>query len=209
MSISRRQSIASLSGILTLVGLSLSAGLFAAVHHTELVPPPPPADPNLIVPGASVGRVSINEASKFLGWLGEPRNSHGVNGHNWLYYPTVVGGFTIIGVYTVKGDTGEMTFVHQVWTNSPTFRTATGDCVGSPLSQILRDFPNARPMSLAGQNAAAGTVLYDDPQLGISFQIIHTPRLKCSAILVHRPGQDATAESMPLPLSTRWDLSIP
>jgi len=208
MSISRRLSITSFSGLLTCVGLSLSTGAFAA-HHAELVPPPIPADPNLIVPGTCVGRVSINEASKFLGWLGEARNSHGANGHYWSYYPSVIGGFTIIGVYTVKSDTGDMTFVHEVWTNSSTFHTATGDCVGSPLSQILKDFPNAKPMSLAGQNTAAGTVIYDDPQQGISFQIIHTPRQKCSAILVHRTGQDARSEPMPLPLSNRWDLSIP
>lgn len=207
MSISRRQSIASLSGILTCVGITLSTNCFAS--HTTLVAPPTPSDPYLIVAGSSVGKVSINEASKFLGWLGQPRNSHGVAGHYWDYYLTTPGGFTVMGIFTVKNDATDMTFVHQVWTNSSSFHTATGDCVGSPLSQILRDYPNAKPMSLAGEDTAAGTVIYDDAQGGISFQIIHTPHLKCSAILVHRPGQDARAESLPLPLSTRWDLSIP
>jgi hypothetical protein len=161
------------------------------------------------VPGAELGKIYLNEASKFLGWMGQPRNSHSAAGHYWDYYPVTPGSFQIIGIYTVRNPAGTATFVHQAWTNSPTFHTASGDSVGSPLSKILADYPNAKPMSLAGQNLAAGTVLYDDPQAGISFQIIHVPARKCSAILVHLPGVPALSEPLPLPEKGRWDLSIP
>ena len=207
MSFSRRTRIGSLSTLFTIIALHFATDCFAS--HASFAAPPVPADPMLIVPGVSLGKIYINEASKFLDWLGSPRNSHSAAGHYWDYYPSAVGSFDIVGVYTVSNDTQTMTFVHQAWTNSPTYHTATGDCVGTSFYQIQRDFPNAKPISLGGMDNPSGSVLYDDAQAGICFQIIHVPKLKCSAILVHLPGQAALSEPLPLPKESRWDLSIP
>jgi len=209
MSFTRRHLSIALSTGLAAASLLLFEHGSLARKTPDLQPPPPPADPALIVPGAELGRVSLNEASKFLSWIGQPRNSHASAGHYWDYYPVAPGSFQIVGIYTVRNPAGTMTFVHQAWTNCPTFHTASGDSVGTPLKKILADYPNAKPMSLAGQNLPAGTVLYDDTQSGISFQIIHVPSRKCSAILVHTPGVPALSEPLHLPETGRWDLSIP
>ena len=144
-----------------------------------------------------------------MSWLGTPRNSDAAMGHFWAFYGHKGEGNYTLGVYTVRNDIGNTTNVKQVWTNSPVFHTAAGDRVGSTLHKILRDFPDAKPLSLAGLEHDAGTVLYDDPQDGISFQIAQTPRRKCLAILIHPAGQSALSEYMPVPSDIRWDQSIP
>jgi len=201
MLISRRDTIARFSVVLT------SATLLLSTYSSAVIGSVPNA--RLIVPGKSMGKISIGEDSALLSWLGTPRNSDAAMGHFWNFYGHKAEGNYTLGVYTVRNDTGSTANVKQVWTNSPAFHTSGGDRVGSSLRKILRDFPDAKPLSLAGLEHDAGTVLYDDPRLGISFQIVHTPGRKCSAILIHPAGQSALSEYLPVPSDTRWDQSIP
>lgn len=155
-----------------------------------------PSRAQLIVPGKSLGQVSLGSNGKqSLACLRTPdvldpgmsqtRNVWAAKSRsgktNTLYIHTVSN-----GALNMKPD-NDVT-IDTIRVTSPWFRTRGGLHTGSTLAQIQQRFPHLSP-------AGSGKTLLDDKNAGIAFEFAQPPtrRSRCIAIIVHSSGKDDLA----------------
>ena len=152
-----------------------------------------------IIPGKSIGNVSLDQNSEELAFLGQADLSDAAMGKAWLtWYSTnskLVNGKTELNIYTTYKD-HEMKekVVRQIRITSPDFKTESGISVGMPFSEIQKLVPN---LDYTGHFQNPGTndnvELYDDAAVGIAFEILNDGSEKtCVAIIVHPSERKVT-----------------
>lgn len=162
---------------------------------------PQPSVNLTIVPGQSIGNVSLEQNATELSFLGTADLSDAAMGKSWeTWYSTNskrVNGKTELNIYTTYKDNG-MTekVVRQIRMTSPDFKTPNGIQVNSSFEDIRSSFPE---LHLLGSFIKPGTTdtvkLYDAIDSGIAFEIDNTqPDMRCLAIIIHRKTVPVTEE---------------
>lgn len=152
-----------------------------------------------IIPGKSIGNVSLEQNTAELLFLGEADLSDAAMGKAWLtWYSTnskLVSGKTELNIYTTYKDNDmKEKVVRQIRITSPDFKTESGICVGTQFSEIEKLIPNLDYMGHFKNPGSNDNVeLYDDTPIGIAFEVLNNGSEKtCRAIIVHASGQKVT-----------------
>lgn len=154
-----------------------------------------------IIPGQSIGNVSLEQNTNELSFLGEPDLSDAAMGKAWLtWYSTnskLVSGKSEINIYTTyKNNEMKEKVVRQIRITSPDFKTDSGIRVGMTFSQVQKTIAN---LDYIGHFKNPGTTdnveLYDVTAIGIAFEILNNGSEKtCTAIIVHPIDRKVTEE---------------
>lgn len=140
----------------------------------------------LIVPGAGIGYIKINEgADSVIKTLGKPAKQDAAMGAQSL---TWINGGDTTTVYAHRnfGAKDEnVSHVKLVRVTSPQYKTSKWVHVGFPLDSILKEYP------AAVKKTAQGIIMYSDVKKGITFEMGAGQR--CSAIIVHAAGDSSAA----------------
>lgn len=146
-----------------------------------------PVDPKmLIVPGAGIGYIKINESTdSVIKALGKPNKQDAAMGAQSL---TWIAGNDTTTVYAHRnfGSKDEnVSHVKLVRITSPQYKTSKWVHVGLSLDSILKEYP------AAAKRMAQGITMYTDIKKGIIFEMNAGKR--CSAIIVHAAGDSSAA----------------
>ena len=148
---------------------------------------------NRLVPGKSVGQISLGENLDSVYQKQDQSDSgDGALGHFWdNWYSCSSSPQTVkrevLEIYSVRTVSGAQTVVEQIRVTSPWFSTTNGITTRSFLVQIQRAFPQARAMAFYHSAALHSRVtVYDEIKQGIAFEISSDGR--CLAITIHRQG---------------------
>lgn len=163
----------------------------AAVFSLLALPPALATDDKLIIPGQSVGQTHLGSNGNFylnklpVADASDTSTQHTrrvwiVKGHSQqtstLFISTVTN--SALNVQPIKGNT-----INHIEVTSPWFHTPDGIEVGSSRAQVLRHFPNARPVPSSG-----GKILSDTAK-GIAFEFTNSNAdSPCISIAVNAPG---------------------
>lgn len=153
-----------------------------------------------IIPGQSIGNVSLEQNASELAFLGTADLSDAAMGKAWeTWYSSKsnkVSGKTELNIYTTYKDR-EMNekVVRQIRITSPDFKTPEGLSVGSSFEEIHKTFAHLEMQgSFIKPNTTNTIKLYDAVDSGIAFEIENTDPQTCTAIIVHRKHVKATEE---------------
>lgn len=154
-----------------------------------------------IIPGQSIGNVSLEQDSETLAFLGDADLSDAAMGKAWLTWYSanskLVNGKSELNIFTTYKD-GDMKekVVRQIRITSPDFMTDSGIKTGMPFSEIEKLIPNPEYIGNFKNPGSADRVeLYDDTAMGIAFEILNTGSEKtCVAIIVHPKDRKVTEE---------------
>jgi hypothetical protein len=155
---------------------------------------PAPDNEFLIVPGVSIGKISLGtDASHLQDLLGKPDMSDAAMGKAWLTWNgkrDEHNNATELDIFTTYKDNSmrEKT-VHQVRTTSAAFATQNGSKVYASFEKIQSEFPGIR--KTAGYKDDSRQIqIYDDRENGISFEFAEAGReLICTGIIIHEKGK--------------------
>lgn len=172
-----------------------------APFPADTVPQSGPKVNLVIVPGNSIGNVSLGQNSQELDFLGQADLSDAAMGKAWLTWYSAnskrVNGKSELNIYTTYKD-NEMKekVVRQIRITSPDFKTADGIRAGMAFSEIQKLMPN---LDYIGSFRNPGTgnpvELYDATPTGIAFEIENTGSEKnCIAIIIHPKDRNVTEE---------------
>ncbi|RZK52032.1 MAG: hypothetical protein EOO59_14200 [Hymenobacter sp.] len=153
------------------------------------------AAPNAaVVPGRSLGNVTLGADASSLAALGPPSTSDAAMQKAWVTWygarPAGGGPRTQLDVYTApaNNDVDHHT-VQVVRATSPWFHVANGLRVGTSLRAIRAAY-GALPLVATYRLATGPRYLYDDARRGIAFELDgQASGSRCRALLVHAPGQ--------------------
>ena len=158
-----------------------------------------PATNDTIVPGKSIGHISLNEtAEDVIRALGEPDARDAAMGKallTWNSKPSMKGADTIVNsieIFTATnfGAKNEASRVKQIRITSPFFKTSEHVSCGSTIAFIKLQFPELKKVTASYTDNAGNTIMiWDDTKTGISFEI--NEMTKCCGITVHKPGEKA------------------
>ncbi|WP_342644837.1 hypothetical protein [Mucilaginibacter sp. CSA2-8R] len=156
-----------------------------AVTKTATSPKRQPAAEWLIVPGKSVGKVTIDEnADSVLIALGQPNLTDGAMGSALLTWLGKNGDSNSrVSVFTQRdmgGPDETVSRVKQIRVTSPQFKTAEGIGAGATLTDLSAHY------SIKAVDKYKQLKVYDDLQHGIAFDVDSLTN-RCVAISVHTP----------------------
>ncbi|WP_143305037.1 hypothetical protein [Chitinophaga vietnamensis] len=146
----------------------------------------------LIVPGKSIGQVTIDAPSESLSALGKPDGGDAAMNKAWrIWYARnkdqSVDSSHLLAVYTAMR-TQDTQYVRQIRVNSPKFKTAKGAGVGTAMSLIKKAYPGIKRTRIyERKNHSLRIEVYDDNKRGIAFET--TNGRTCSMVVVHAPGE--------------------
>lgn len=175
---------------------NLLAGLLPLLAFT--------AAPNsLVVPGRSLGNVTLGANASTLAALGPATYSDAAMQKAWSTWrgsrPANGSAPTQLDVYTAPAGTDvDHHTVQIVRATSPWFHLANGLRPGSRLS-IIRQVYGKLPLATTYRVASRPRYLYDDVKRGVAFETDGTASgSRCQAVLVHLPGQAIAKAALPL-----------
>ena len=149
-----------------------------------------------VVPGRSLGNLTLGAEAASLAALGPPSTSDAAMQKAWatLYgaRSATAAPRTQLDVYTAPAN-NEVNHhtVQVVRATSPWFHLANGLRVGSSLRTIRATY-GALPLVATYRLATGPRYLYDDARRGIAFEFDgQASGSQCRALLVHAPGQDS------------------
>jgi len=177
------------------------------------VPAAPAADTlkhaanDTIVPGKSIGNISIDEKMTLAGAeLGRPDDGDAAMGQAisiWKSRPAGKGSDTVVHTITIYsttnfGDKEEAPRVQNIRITSPFFKTAEMVKCGSTLAFIKLQYPDIKkPIATYTDKATKEEIsIYDDQKAGVSFEI--SPLGKCVGIGVHKNTKKITETYLPM-----------
>ncbi len=143
----------------------------------------------LIVPGESIGNISINQkASELESILGQPDLSDAAKGKTWLTWfskisDSITGNELNIYIpYAADDANFKEKVVRQIRITSPDFKTSNGISTESNLAAIKAAFPNSTEVGIYDYETQNPVVVYDDIASGIAFEIEDN---KCTGVIIH------------------------
>jgi hypothetical protein len=139
----------------------------------------------LIVPGKSVGHISLNQnTDSVLTTLGKPDHTDGAMGSSLLTWMGKNGDSTSrVTIFTQRdmgGPDESISHVKQMRITSPQFKTADGIGTSAPLTDLSAHY-NIKAVDHYKQ-----LKVYDDLQHGIAFDVDSLTN-RCVAISIHAP----------------------
>ena len=145
------------------------------------------AQPNGIVPGQRIGKITVHEeGKKVTEALGETNDGDAAMGHYWEYWKKD-GQET--DVYSVRDGDGSHTYVRQIRITSPWFHTSSGIGSGSSLRSIRHSYPGTKWVAYYLSDNKARVDLYDNQARGITFEVLRNndnrAAGRCIAVVVH------------------------
>ncbi|MCC9168358.1 hypothetical protein [Pontibacter harenae] len=174
------------------------------VPESGTTAPAPPDSAYLIVPGNRVGHVQLGIPSndELKSMLGKADSSNAAMGKALMFWLSTSGSGAqdYLTVYTTADFSGAnegQHIVEQVQVTSPKFRTEGQIGTGKAFAQIRQQFPRLQPLAYYTNSNKQQVYLYDDVQLGITFEIT-LPDSTCNAITIHQKGEDVTETYLPL-----------
>jgi hypothetical protein len=164
-------------------------------------PKPEPKVNLVIIPGQSIGNVSLEQNSEELEFLGPADLSDAAMGKAWLTWFSTnskqPSGKTELNVYTTYKDNDlKQKVVRQIRITSPDFKTPEGISVGMSFSEIQKLSPDLDYIGNFRNPGKSNLVeLYDSANIGIAYEIENTGSEKtCIAIIVHTKDRNVTEE---------------
>jgi hypothetical protein len=162
------------------------------------------AAPNsLVVPGRSLGNITLGANAATLAALGPASSSDAAMQKAWSTWlgsrPATGGAPTRLDVYTAPAgnDVAHHT-VQVVRATSPWFHLANGLRPGARLSAIRQAYGKL-PLAATYRVASHPRYLYDDVQRGVAFETNGTAgSSRCQALLIHLPGKAIAQGALPL-----------
>lgn len=156
----------------------------ATQHQTDTVRQASIPSDSLIIPGAGVGQIRLNQdAAEVISRLGKPDKADAAMGASlmtWYAGHDTTGHLISIYAHRNMGGKDEaINYIKQIRITSPAFKTAQQIHTGSLPDSIKKYYT----LSGLKQNG-----VYDDAKAGISFEIAGQ---KCTAIIVHAPGDSS------------------
>ena len=155
---------------------------------------PVPAE-QLILPGQSIGTISINEnADSVFRKLGKPDAGDAAMGKSlstWYAKHDTSGYETQIFFSKQMGTADETSRVKQIRITSPWFKTTDYMGVGMHLQTIESKKEFSLKKSSQYTDEGKQFFIYDDADAGIAFEI--NDKNICTGIIIHEPGKDATS----------------
>jgi len=162
------------------------------------------AAPNaLVVPGRSLGNLTLGATATTLAALGRPTFGDAAMQKAWSTWrgsrPATGGTPTQLDVYTAPaGPDVDHHTVQVVRATSPWFHLVNGLRPGARLSAI-RQVYGQLPLATTYRVAGRPRYLYDDVQRGVAFETDGpASSSRCQAVLVHLPGQAIAKAALPL-----------
>ncbi|WP_183575894.1 hypothetical protein HDF18_18510 [Mucilaginibacter sp. X5P1] len=155
---------------------------------------PVPAE-QLILPGQSIGTISINEnADSVFRKLGKPDAGDAAMGKSlatWYAKHDTSGYETQIFFAKQMGTADEASQVKQIRITSPWFKTMDYMSTGMHLQTIESKKEFSLKKSAQYTDGGKLYFIYDDADAGMAFEIDN--RNVCTGIIIHEPRKDATA----------------
>lgn len=155
---------------------------------------PVPAE-QLILPGQSIGTISINEsADSVLRKLGKPDAGDAAMGKSlstWYAKHDTSGYETQIFFSKQMGTADEASRAKQIRITSPWFKTMDYMGIGMHLQTIASKKEFSLKKSAQYTDGGKQFFIYDDADAGIAFEIDNGN--VCTGIIVHEPDKDATS----------------
>jgi hypothetical protein len=161
------------------------------------------APSSLVVPGRSLGNITLGANAASLTALGPASSSDAAMQKAWATWrgrrPASGGAPTQLDVYTAPaGNDVDHHTVQIVRATSPWFHLANGLRPGARLSAIQQVYGKL-PLATAYRVASRPRYLYDDVQRGVAFETDGTASSsRCQAVLVHLPGKAIAQGALPL-----------
>jgi hypothetical protein len=155
-----------------------------------------PVSRMLIIPGKSIGNISIGMRSDDLEpLLGKPDLSDAAMGKAWLtWFSKVADSITgnELNIYTTyKDNTMREKVVRQVRITSPEFKTADGLSTGKSLAEFQKIYPNLELSGKYDTETANPITVYDVKGEGIAFEFEDN---FCVGIIIHQDGKKVSEE---------------
>lgn len=177
--------------------MMVSQALLACCIMLLVSAPATARQPNLILPGRSVGHVRIGAevpTSLRSSEFGDGDSAMGRSyGEYRSLHPRGQGRAYALGIFTVRKPENGRSPVGQIRVESPWFMTTNGISTASSLSQIRKRFRHLKVAEVLTQDGTGKQIdVYDDQAAGIAFQIWGKGSQSaghCAAIFVHRCGQ--------------------
>ena len=172
-------------------------GVFPSDTISKKITEKPGAN-DTIVPGRSIGLISINEkAPDVIKTLGQPDSSDAAMGKallSWFAKPVIKDGDTTVNsvrIFTKTnfGGKEEASRVRLIRITSPFFKTIGRVSTGSTLAFIKTQYPAIKKWASYDLAEDKPVIIYADMKDGISFEICGTT--KCVGIAVHQPNETA------------------
>jgi hypothetical protein len=157
----------------------------------------PPATSQLIVPGESIGNISIGtDATDLETLLGKPDASDAAMGKAWLTWNgkrDEHNNVTSLNIYTTYKDSSmRQKTVQQIRTTSSSFSTVEDLHVYASLETIKDKF-SAIKKRAHYTDEGTDIIIFDEQQKGIAFEIVAASGQQiCTGIIVHKKGEAVT-----------------
>lgn len=164
--------------------------------------PETPDSAYLIIPGESIGHVSLGMSSMALhDMMGKPDSGDAAMGKSLQFWVSKESDRhrNYLAVYTVNNldGSGSPPEVKQVQVTSPKFQTESGIGTGKTMDQVREQFHNLQPLAYYTNEQKQQVYIFDDQAQGIAFEIT-IPDSLCKAITVHQKGKDVTETYLPI-----------
>jgi hypothetical protein len=167
--------------------------------------PTAPAAPNsLVVPGRSLGNITLGADAASLATLGPAATGDAAMQKAWAtWYGRAAQGTvrTELDVYTApqNNDVDHHT-VQVVRATSTWFHLANGLRVGTTLRAIRAAYGQL-PLATTYRLAAGPCYLYDDVRRGIAFETNGSSSTsQCQALIIHQPGKAVMSTYLSMPI---------
>ena len=158
---------------------------------------------SLVVPGRSLGNITLGANAASLAALGPASRSDAAMQKAWSTWlssrPANGGSPTELDVYTAPaGNNVDHHTVQLVRATSPWFHLANGLRPGARLSAIWQAY-GTLPLATTYRVASRPRYLYDDVKRGVAFETDGTASSsRCQAVLIHLPGKAIAQGALPL-----------
>lgn len=151
----------------------------------------------LIVPGGSIGKITIGEKTEDLQMLGRPQKSDAgmcKSLGSWFYGDSTNGIRKELDIFS-ECDPADSMRPHVKWirTTDPVFKTENGLGVNSSFEKIKAVFPSMETIgTFTAENDGHDMVLMNKADAGITFEIEAEkgePSGKCRGVVAGKPGE--------------------
>jgi hypothetical protein len=147
---------------------------------------------HLIIPGKKIGHVYIHaDADSLAAKLGHPSFTDAAMGALMMQWTAHANGqvyeTTTYSHRNMGNDDNSVSYIKEIRTTHPKFKTAGYVGVGSELKDVVKLYKLIKRGVPGSTDKKAS--LYEDYTAGIGFEV--DPNGKCTAILVHAPGDSS------------------